>query len=246
MRRDIIELLKDKKTLKDNGMFIVDTEKILGEAIEAGFEVTNLLYCEQGLKVVDKYGDRVGHGVCETTKNSFIDRFANVKSHQGFIAVVKSQNREITGYDNIKSMVLLDNIQDPSNVGAIIRSGAAFGFNDYLLLNCAGIYSDKVIRASAGTVFFINYRNIDFRQLTELSKDFQVIAADVAGGDDLRRMKQKLKNKFIIALGSEGQGLSVEVKSISKELVKINYTGKVESLNVSAAAAIIFYELGGR
>ena len=56
----------------------------------------------------------------------------------------------------------------------------------------------------------------------------------------------KIKNKFIIALGSEGQGLSVEVKSIAKQLVKINYPGKVESLNVSAAAAIIFYELGGK
>src|ERR1035437_3008526 len=218
MRRDIIELLKDKKTLKDNGMFIVDTEKILGEAIEAGFEVTNLLYCEQGLKVVDKYGDRVGHGVFETTKNSFIDRFANVKSHQGFIAVVKSLNREIKGYDGIKAMVLLDNIQDPSNVGAIIRSGAAFGFNDYLLLNCAGIYSDKVIRASAGTVFTVNYKNMDFKQLTDLSKDFQVIATDVAEGVDLRQAKQNKKDRYIIALGSEGQGLSIEVKSLAQEL----------------------------
>ncbi len=246
MRREIIELLKDKKALKDQGMFIVDTEKILGEAIEAGFEVTNLLYCEQGLKIVDKYADKVGHGVYETTKGSFIDRFANVKTHQGFIAVVRSTNREITKFDSITSMVLLDNIQDPSNVGAIIRSGAAFGFNDYLLLNCAGIYSDKVIRASAGTVFSVNYKNMDFKQVNTLSKDFPIIATDVADGEDLRQAKQKIKNRFIIALGSEGQGLSVEVKSIAKQLVKINYPGKVESLNVSAAAAIIFYELGGK
>lgn len=244
MRREIIELLKDKKVLKDNGMFIVDTEKILGEALDAGFEVVNLLYSEQGLKIADKYANRAGQGVCETTKNSFIERFANVKTHQGFIAVVKAQDREITKYDAIKSMVLLDNIQDPSNVGAIIRSGAAFGFNDYLLLNCAGIYSDKVIRASAGTVFTVNYKNLDFKQLTDLSKDFQVIATDVAEGVDLRQAKQNKKDRYIIALGSEGQGLSIEVKSLAQELIKINYPGKVESLNVSAAAAIIFYELG--
>ena len=246
MRHEIIELLKDKKALKDQGMFIVDTEKILGEAIEAGFEVTHLLYCEQGLKIVDKYADKVGHGVYETTKSSFIDRFANVKTHQGFIAVVRSVNREIAKFEGITSMILLDNIQDPSNVGAIIRSGAAFGFNDYLLLNCAGIYSDKVIRASAGTVFSVNYKNMDFKQVTDLSKDYPVIATDVSDGEDLRQAKQKIKNRFIIALGSEGQGLSVEVKSLAKQLVKINYPGKVESLNVSAAAAIIFYELGGK
>ena len=246
MRRDIIELLKDKKTLKDNGMFIVDTEKILGEAIEAGFEITNLLYSEQGLRVLDKYGDKTNQGVCETTKISFIERFANVKTHQGFIAIVKSKDREIIKYDGIKALVLLDNIQDPSNVGAIIRSGAAFGFNDYLLLNSAGIYSDKVIRASAGTVFTVNYKNIDFKQLTDLSKEFPLIATDVKAGEDLHTAKQKVQNKYIIALGSEGQGLSVEVKSLAHELVKINYTGKVESLNVSAAAAIIFYELASK
>ena len=246
MRGEILELLKDKKALKDQGMFIVDTEKILGEAIEAGFEVTHLLYTEQGLKIMDKYGDRVGHGVCETTKNSFIDRFANVKTHQGFIAVVKAVNREILKFDGLKTLVLLDNIQDPSNVGAIIRSGAAFGFNDYLLLNCAGIYSDKVIRASAGTVFTVSYKNVDFKQLTDISKDFPLIATDVTDGEDIRFAKGKLNGKFTIALGSEGQGLSVEVKSLSRELVKINYPGKVESLNVSAAAAIIFFELGGK
>ena len=246
MRGEILELLKDKKALKDQGMFIVDTEKILGEAIEAGFEVTHLLYTEQGLKIMDKYGDRVGHGACETTKNSFIDRFANVKTHQGFLAVVKAVNREILKFDGLKTLVLLDNIQDPSNVGAIIRSGAAFGFNDYLLLNCAGIYSDKVIRSSAGTVFSVNYKNVDFKQLTDISKDFQFIATDVTEGEDIRFAKARLKNKFMIALGSEGQGLSVEVKSLSQELIKINYPGKVESLNVSAAAAIIFFELGGK
>ena len=98
MRKEILDLLKDKKAMKEGGLFIVDTEKILGEAIAAGFEIKHFVYCESGLKIVDKYGDTMGHGVCETTKSSFIERFANVSTHQGFLAVVQSVNRQITSF----------------------------------------------------------------------------------------------------------------------------------------------------
>jgi RNA methyltransferase, TrmH family len=244
MRKEILELLKDKKAMKDGGLFIVDTEKILGEAIAAGFEIVHFVYSESGLKIVDKYGDTMGHGVCETTKNSFIERFANVSTHQGFLAVVKSINREITSFDNVKKLVLLDNIQDPSNVGAILRSGTAFGFDNYLFFNCAGIYTDKVIRASAGAAFAVNYKNVDIVQIEKICRDFPILAADVRDGEDLRFSAKKPRDKFMIALGSEGQGLSQDVKNAAYELIRINYPGKVESLNVSAAAAVIFYELG--
>jgi TrmH family RNA methyltransferase len=243
LRHEILELLKDKKALKEKGLFIVDTEKILGEAVGAGFEIAHLLYTEHALPVVDKYMDRLNDGIYETTKASFVDRFANVKTHQGFIAVVRSVNREIKGFSGINAMVLLDTLQDPANVGAIIRSGAAFGFNNFLLKDSANIYGDKAIRASAGAAFRVNYKNVELNELEGLRTDFTFVAADVKNGIDLRRAKGAIKGKYIITLGSEGQGISEEVKKLCDLKININYSGTVESLNVAAAAAIIFYEM---
>ena len=243
MRHEILELLKDKKALKDKGLFIIDTEKILGEAVDAGFEIAHLLYTEQALPIVDKYMDKLKDGIYETTKASFVDRFANVKTHQGFIAVARSVNREITKFSGVNAMVLLDTLQDPANVGAVIRSGAAFGFKDFLLRDSANIYGDKAIRSSAGAVFRVNYRNVELSDLEGLRTDFTFVAADVKNGIDLRRAKTAIKGKYIITLGSEGQGISDEVKKLCDLKININYPGTVESLNVAAAAAIIFYGL---
>ncbi len=244
VRREMLEILKDKKALKDAGMFIVDTEKILGEAIAAGFQIKYFFYSEKGGWVYDKHGSGIDFEKVDFTKDSYIDRFASVKTHQGFLAVVQVENRAITDLAAMDKAVLLDNIQDPANVGAILRSGCAFGFTNYLLINSASIYSEKTIRASAGAAFQVFTRAVEEKDIKDLKGQFKIAATDVKIGVDVASLKKELSGKYILILSNEGQGISPGLGKIADVRVKINYPGKVESLNVAAAAAIMFYELG--
>jgi TrmH family RNA methyltransferase len=244
VRKEALELLKDKKGLKDAGLFIVDTEKILGEAIAAGFEIKYFFYSQKGGWIFDRHGQGLEPDSVDFTKDSYIDRFASVKTHQGFLAVVRIVNREIQDVNSPDRVILLDNLQDPANVGAIIRSGCAFGFDNYLLINCASVYSEKTIRASAGTAFNIYTKSVEVKDIKAMKDSFKLVATDVKTGVDIKQVKGMLTGKYMIILSNEGQGITPALAQMADIKAKINYPGKVESLNVAAAAAIMFYELG--
>jgi RNA methyltransferase, TrmH family len=242
MKKEMQELLKDRKRMKEERLFIVDTEKTLGEAVEAGFEVKNFFFSEKGEEINKKYGKKF-LGLAERVKGAYIDRFAEVKTHQGFIALVKAgdvllKNRILSG-----PVVLLDGIQDPANLGAIIRSGAAFGFMNYYLINCAYPYGEKAIRASAGNVFHVKYREIDFDAVEKLKKTHKLFITDVSNGISVKEAAAQAKGDYAIILGNEGQGVSPEIAKLADITLNIPLASdKVESLNVAAAAAVIFYE----
>jgi TrmH family RNA methyltransferase len=241
MRKELIELLKDKQKMKEQGLFVIDTEKTLEEALKYGLSLRHFLYAEESKEMLARFP--AAQETAEKVRPGYIDRFASVKSHRGFIAVVEKPENTDIDIKGAGAIVLLDGVQDPSNLGAIIRSGAAFGFQNYLLLNeCANIYSDKVIRASAGSVFAVKFRQVEMKEVREIKKDFNVLVSDVENGVDIKDASGRAGNSFILALGSEGRGVSAELKNIADMNIKISYTGKVESLNVASAAAVIFYE----
>ncbi len=227
--------------MKAERLFIVDTEKTLGEAIAAGFEIKNFFFSEKGEEINGKYGKNF-MGLAERVKGAYIDRFAEVKTHQGFIAIIQAgdvllKNRIISG-----PIVLLDSIQDPANLGAIIRSGAAFGFTNYYLINCAYIYSEKTVRASAGNVFHVKYREIDFEAVEKLKKTHKLFITDVSRGIGVKEAAGQAKDNYAIVLGNEGQGVRPEIAELADITLNIPLrSDKVESLNVAAAAAVIFF-----
>ncbi len=241
MNKQIYDLLKDKKRLKDENLFIVDTEKILDEVLKENLEIKYFLYTEKEKNILNKFKKTNSEFI--KVKESYIDKFSVVDSHQGFLAVVKAPaDNEIKNFDVIKKFVLLDTIQEPSNLGAIIRSGVAFGFENFLLLNCAYIYNEKTIRASAGTVFLCKYKNIEQNEIAELYGKYQIIITSSNVGMDFDIIKNKISNKYIIVLGNEGKGIRSDIKTKADLSIKIMHDKKVESLNVAATAAIIFYE----
>jgi TrmH family RNA methyltransferase len=141
-------------------------------------------------------------------------------------------------------ILVLDDVQNPDNVGALIRSAVAFGFKHVVLsLKSADLYNEKTIRASQGAIFdcFVERRNIiDF--LMEYSdKGYQLFGADAH-----QSANQPEANKpLVLVLGNEGNGLSQDVKELVDGLVQIK-TETVESLNVVVAGSILMYEWGKR
>jgi TrmH family RNA methyltransferase len=143
-----------------------------------------------------------------------------------------------------KHIMMLDEIQDPGNLGTIIRSALAFNIDTLILSNnSVDLYNPKVIRASQGMIFHLNIITCDLiDKIHELKEDnYQIIGSDVNGGTDIKNFEKE--DKFVIIMGNEGQGISKEILDLCDTFVHINMSDKCESLNVGVAAGIILYEL---
>lgn len=152
------------------------------------------------------------------------------------LAIVDKLNKE----ELSNNILILEDVQDPSNVGALIRSAAAFGFETVILSNkSADIYNDKTIRASKGSIFHINIIRTDIYEIIKSlkSEDYFVYVTDLEGTSDFTN----LQKKCVLILGNEGQGISEEAISLANETLTIK-TKNVESLNVNVAGAILMYE----
>jgi TrmH family RNA methyltransferase len=150
------------------------------------------------------------------------------------MAVVKKINEPIIS----NKVLLLDDIQDPSNVGSLIRTAVAFGFNRVIFSNkTADLYNEKTIRASQGSIFdcYVERRPLD-KAIVELKTNGYLIAC----ADAHETSNPKEVEKIGLILGNEGSGVNENIKALSNFFVKIE-TKTVESLNVNAAGAILMY-----
>ena len=136
-------------------------------------------------------------------------------------------------------LLILDGVQDPGNIGALMRSAKAFGFDTIVLgEGCCDIYNDKAIRASQGAIFKLNFINANLKEFIPTLLDYDVYGTNVVNGIELDNIKKP--NKIAIVLGNEGNGISKEVNDILKRNIYIPMSF-TESLNVSIAGSIIMY-----
>ncbi len=147
--------------------------------------------------------------------------------------------------DNIEGRVLiLDKIQDPGNLGTIIRSAVAFNFKTIILSeDSVDMYNDKAIRASEGMIFHINVIKNNIENMIKIlkEKNYKIIGTDVREGQNIKNCKGE-KNAFVV--GNEGNGISNEIKKLCDYFINIPMNEKAESLNAAVAASIIMYEAG--
>lgn len=143
------------------------------------------------------------------------------------------------------NVLVLDNIQDPGNLGTIIRSCKAFSINNiFVSLNTVDIYNSKVIRASEGMLFSMNIVPVDLKIAINNLKErgYEILGTDVTNGISSKHFKTS-KN-YALIMGNEGNGVSSEIKSMCDKNIYI--PTKIESLNVAISASIILYELEGK
>lgn len=141
-----------------------------------------------------------------------------------------------------EKVLILDQVQDPGNLGALLRSAAAFNFKTvFLSEGCVDLYNAKVIRSSQGAIFKLNFIFGDILEFIKaISSTHQVYKTDVLDGEDISFLS--FKSKVAIILGNEGNGISKEVRELPLKNIYIKMTD-VESLNVSVAGSILMYEL---
>jgi TrmH family RNA methyltransferase len=164
-----------------------------------------------------------------------MDELQQTETYIDQIGVCKKKHTVIDS----KKILALDDVQDPDNVGALIRSASAFGFRHIILSQkSADLYNEKVIRASKGAIFdcYIERKNLVF-SLPELKqKGYQIVGADAH-----EKGQPKYDQKVVLVMGNEGHGLQAEIKDLCDDYVTIK-TDYVESLNVSVAGGILMYE----
>ena len=146
-----------------------------------------------------------------------------------------------------KKILLLDEVQDPGNLGTIIRSSVAFGIDTIILSeNTVDLYNPKVLRSTQGMYNFINIFSMNSKTAIEdiKSRGIKVYGTNVVNGVDVKSLNDEDKRSFCLIVGNEGNGVREEVLELCDKNLYIKMNDNVESLNVGVACSILLYELG--
>ncbi|MDO4483412.1 MAG: RNA methyltransferase [Clostridia bacterium] len=228
--------LKDRKGRKATGTFLVEGRKMVEEAIASGFEIDALL-------VQDDYGYDCPPVHCAVYRMPahVIAAVCDTKTPQGIAAVVKMKQIELRS----GKLIALDGVQDPGNVGTIIRTADCAGIDGIVLTEqCADVYSPKVLRATMGSIFRMPMTVT--ADLPAFLKAFvqeggSVISSQLDGTPFYERTD--VAEAFCLVIGNEGNGVSDEVQATATHRLKLPMRGGAESLNAAVAAGIMMYDL---
>ena len=146
-------------------------------------------------------------------------------------------------------LLLLDEIQDPGNLGTMIRSSKAFGIDSLVLgEGCVDLYNPKVLRSTQGMAFHMNIITRDLKELIKelKQKGIPIYGTHVDKGVNAYQLKKEEKENYALIMGNEGNGVHEELLALCDQYITIPIHQEVESLNVSVAASILLYELNRR
>ena len=226
----LIRKLGSKKYRKAEKKFVIESRKLVEEAISSNASI----YC-----LVLREGSEAFSRNIDTkyfTKELF-DSISEMESPDGYMAVV---NMEEAKASKGKKALLLDHIQDPGNLGTIVRSAEAFSFKDIYLYECVDLYNLKTLRASMGSAFRVNVMACDEADLIEIKKDYRLYGAFMDGKD---YRESDFSDRTCLVIGNEGHGISKKIEDIIDERVSIKMDGKIESLNAAISASILMSQI---
>ena len=225
--------LRNSKDRKREGLFLVEGMHMCYEANKHGL-LTDLIILEN-TPISFNYTGEITY-----VTNNVLKKISNLTNPTGIIGVCKIiDNNEIVG-DHI---LILDDIQDPGNIGTIIRSSKAFNIDTIILSNnSCDIYNDKVLRSTQGMIFNMNIIYTDLFDIIPILHDngYLILGTNVSNGVDVRSIKTK---KFALIMGNEGNGVHEEIQELCDKNLYIKMNDECESLNVGVATSILLYEL---
>ena len=238
-----VRSLNDKKFRKFHGKFIVDGEKLVREVVCGAAKVDKLFVDASKLSSFDYILSKFDGKVVPVTTKVFNSLSENV-SPQGILAeVFMNETLEFKPPKN-EPILILDRIQDPGNVGTIIRTAAATGFQTIVMIDSADAFSPKVIRSSSGGVFYLDIFRMTQDEIVGYceSNGVELLVADMAGENIF---KAEIKNKnYALVIGNEGQGVS-DYFTENGHLVSLPMKSQMESLNAGVSASVLMYTLMG-
>ncbi len=240
----LIKLAKAVQTRKyseQEKLAFVESPKIINELINCGFVIKYLFVTNEAREKYSNICDRVSNVNC--ISNFLAKNIKDTETSTNIFALVDISNMPKTiGAANDKWLIL-DNIQDPNNMGAIIRSAVAFGYTNIINIDSTYIYSPKVTRCSMGYNYKVNIKSMDYNSTIAWAKsnNIELITCDMNGKNI--KNSRPTSNKFAIIIGNEGNGVSNCLREAADNCVSIPMLNGVESLNASVSASIVMFNL---
>ena len=223
--------LKENKYQKEEKKYIIETYHLLEMSLKDLEYVFSLSPLELPENIIQYI-----------VTEDILKKLSSNKSFSKVIGVVKMNEKPL---DYSCDILYLDNLQDPGNIGTILRTSLAFSyFNVGLSLNTCSIYNSKVIQSAQGALFNLNFERFEIERLKDLQKEGYKILVTTLSNDSIfiNEFKRKVNEKLIIVVGNEGNGVRKEIIDIADYKIKIDISN-IDSLNVGIATGITLFEL---
>lgn len=239
-----LKQLGQAKYRDKSGKFLVENAVIIADAAEGGiyyealFATKNFITKnKEKFEFIFEAGKANEYYLIDEKINKF---FSSLDTAPGIGAVYSKKPKQI---DFFSPVIYLNGISDPGNLGTILRSALAFGLKNIVVdEKCADVYNHKTIQAAKDAIFKLNIEfDNDLKILKEIKKKMPVFATLLEKSQGLEIFKKE--KLFCVVLGSESHGVDKAIREISDNFIRIPMSGEIESLNVAASAAIVFYEI---
>ena len=241
----LIKSLKKKSNRTEHGLFVAEGKRLASEALHyAGARVKMVVVTEDFL---EREADFVkeASAVCDNifvVTNSAFGEISDTDTPQGILAVVEMADKAVPDLESSKSIVILDGVSEPGNMGTVIRTAEALGFDGvYVMKGSADIFGHKTVRATMGSVFRMKFKTDctlqDIKELKDMN--FTVISTTPLGDTVLEKMD--VPEKTAVVIGNEAHGVGDDVLAVSDLRVRISMDGLAESLNAAVAAGIAMH-----
>lgn len=245
--KEAVKLLR-RKYRDQTGMFLIEGPRPVMDAIRSGESLQTVFLSEESLekglsaaeeleRLCMKNGCR-----CVLLAEELFRRISDTEHSQGVLAVAcKPEHRKI---EIGSSVIILDRLQDPGNIGTIIRTAEAAGFGTLIAIKGTGdIYAPKTVRAAAGSLLRVNvFEGLESDEAIRLCREqgIRIVASDLEGS--VEYTAADLTGDMALVIGNEGSGVSDEIRQAADSKVRIPMEGTIESLNAAVAAGLLMYE----
>ena len=241
-----LKKLKDKKYRDQENCYLIEGVKLIKEAIQENAKIKLIIICDDCKQENDLDSDikyEIAKYECISVSEKIFLSLTNVVNPQGILAVIEREKpKEKIDY-NEDLFLILDNLQDPGNMGTILRTADSLNIKQIILSkDCADAYNPKVVRSTMGAIFRINI--IESENLVKTIKEMKKhkIKVMATSLDTTKSIYDVTYEKTAIVIGNEANGVEKEILELADERIKIPMPGKTESLNASVATAVILYE----
>ena len=240
-----IKKLKDKKYRDERNEFIVEGIKMVGEAIKEEANIKNIIICDDcynNCEIPSELKYEIAKRKIIYVSQKIFDSITDVTNPQGILAVVEKNKVNDIDYKQ-DFFLILDDIQDPGNIGTILRTADSINLNQIIVSSkTADAFNPKVVRSTMGAIFRINVIVCEDLSsvISQLKKHkVKIAATDLKTDKSIYDVDYK---KTAVIIGNESNGVSEKLLERADVKIKIPMTGKTESLNAAVATGIILYE----
>ena len=241
-----IKKLKDKKYRDENNEYIVEGVKLVEEAVKENAPIKKIIICEDTTRTYEIPTNimlEIARYECIYVTDKIFSSITQVTNPQGIMAIIEKNIEKETIDFSQDIIVMLDDVQDPGNLGTILRTVDSIGLNQIIVSKgTADAFNPKVVRSTMGAIFrlkIIESENLA-QTIREIRKHhYKLVVTSLQTENSIYDIDF---NKKIIVIGNEANGVSKEIQEMADEKVKIPMLGKTESLNAAVATGVILYE----